>query len=166
LAGVSDAQAIYGDPQFVNVDSSNFSLQKKSPAIDAGVEVGLPYAGAAPDLGAIEFGGTPSGVNEPLGPAQGFQLYQNYPNPFNPTTKIAYEVFAPSLITLRVYGLTGQSIKTLVDEKQNSGAYTVQWDGNDIQGEKVSSGVYFYQLTVSNLSSPGISAIRKMALLR
>ncbi|RKY87675.1 hypothetical protein DRQ15_10705, partial [candidate division KSB1 bacterium] len=54
--GITDTNAIFGDPLFVDTTNNNFHLQETSPAIDVGVDVGLPYSGAAPDLGAFEYG--------------------------------------------------------------------------------------------------------------
>jgi len=56
LDGISDVHGLLGDPQFNDADNNDFSLTPTSPAIDAGIDVGLPYAGTAPDLGAYEFG--------------------------------------------------------------------------------------------------------------
>lgn len=56
LKGISDANPIVNDPKFVNPKTYDFSLQDSSPAIDAGVDIGLPFNGTAPDLGAFEFG--------------------------------------------------------------------------------------------------------------
>ena len=74
-----------------------------------------------------------------------FILYQNYPNPFNPRTKINYSIPTRSNVTIRVYDVLGKEITTLVNEEKPSGNYEVEFDGN-----KLSSGVYFYQLKAGN----------------
>ena len=81
-------------------------------------------------------------AGEPVGNA----LLGNYPNPFNPSTTIRYSLRESSLATLAVYNSLGQKIKTLVDGSQTAGVHTVQWDGRDEEGQRVSSGVYFYRL--------------------
>ncbi len=73
-------------------------------------------------------------------------LYQNYPNPFNPSTVIAYELKQSGDLDLSVYNLKGQLVKTLKKAFQTKGRYEIQWDGNDLKGKQMSSGVYFYQL--------------------
>jgi len=90
-----------------------------------------------------------------------FMLSQNYPNPFNPTTTIKYTIPSsyqngPKTVLLKVYDVLGKEIKTLVNEKQNSGNYKVTYDAKDLP-----SGVYFYKLQSGNFSST-----EKMILLR
>jgi len=70
-----------------------------------------------------------------------YQLNQNYPNPFNPSTFIKYELPNPGFVILKVYDLLGKEVTTLVNERQNSGYYTVSFEGSSI-----SNGVYFYKL--------------------
>lgn len=74
-----------------------------------------------------------------------FKLFQNYPNPFNPSTIINYQVSQNnSLIELTMYDLTGRAVKELVSQKQNIGVYQVNFNA-----ENLSSGIYFYKLTVN-----------------
>ncbi len=77
-----------------------------------------------------------------------FQLSQNYPNPFNPTTTIAYTLNSTEKVSLKIYNLQGQEIKTLVDGMAAAGSYAVNWDGTDHAGQKVPSGLYIYALQV------------------
>ncbi len=80
----------------------------------------------------------------------------NYPNPFNPTTIIRYQLPKAGRITLRVYDVLGREVETLVNSYQNSGVYSVQFNGANL-----ASGVYFYRLTV-----PGESRVAKMILMK
>jgi hypothetical protein len=103
-------------------------------------------------------------------------LFQNYPNPFNPATRILYIVGCegkavdrglwtvdnPTLpITLKIYNILGQKIRTLVDEPQKPGIYEVSWDGKDEQGSDVASGIYFCKLKVGSFQKT-----QKMVLLK
>jgi len=90
----------------------------------------------------------PSGVDEtaPTVPAA-FTLEQNFPNPFNPTTSIRYGVPRSSHVALTVFDIVGSQIRTLVNEVQSPGQYTVTFDGRDL-----ASGVYFYRLTSGSFS--------------
>jgi len=82
-----------------------------------------------------------------------FALQQNYPNPFNPTTLISYDLPNSTNVTLKIYNVQGQEIRTLVDEFQSAGVKSVVWDGLDASGNKVTSGVYFYQISAGDFSS-------------
>ena len=93
---------------------------------------------------------------------ESFILYQNIPNPFNPVTVIHYAVPAGGgKITLTIYNVNGQLVKTLVDGVQTAGSKSVSWSGNDNRGRQVASGVYIYRMT-----APGFEEMRKMVLLR
>ena len=91
-----------------------------------------------------------------------FSLSANRPNPFNPATQIAYDVPQQAHITLAVYNVLGQEVVRLVNAVQQSGRYTVTWDGRNAQGQSASSGVYLYRLS----SSTGFVASRRMVLLK
>ncbi len=75
-----------------------------------------------------------------------FALENNYPNPFNPTTTIRYAVPAGSKVTLRVYNILGQEVRSLVNGFRDVGRYEVMWDGRNNGGNQVSSGVYLYRM--------------------
>ncbi len=83
-----------------------------------------------------------------------YYLSQNYPNPFNPSTRISYNVGEPGQVQLKIYNILGVEVATLVNEQQNSGNYTVGFDA-----ARLSSGVYFYSLSVNNFTQT-----RKMIL--
>lgn len=97
-----------------------------------------------------------------------FELSQNYPNPFNLATTIHFQVggsqsmvHSPIHTTLKIYNILGQLVKALVDEEKSAGIYEVIWDGKDVSGKEVSSGIYFYQLKTSDYTHT-----RKMVLLK
>jgi hypothetical protein len=75
-----------------------------------------------------------------------FSLSQNYPNPFNPSTTIRFDLPEASDIVLTVYNVSGQEVARLADESLGAGSYIVEWDGRDMSGQLVSSGVYLYRL--------------------
>lgn len=79
-----------------------------------------------------------------------FLLKQNYPNPFNPETIIEYDVQAPGNVELHIYNSLGQKVRSLVNEKRSKGSYRVVWDGKDDNGQNLASGVFFYQLRLSD----------------
>ncbi len=75
-----------------------------------------------------------------------FGLFENYPNPFNPETQISYSLPRDLHVTLIVFNILGQKVKTLVDEFQYAGHNSVRWDSRDDDGREVSSGIYFYRI--------------------
>jgi len=91
-----------------------------------------------------------------------FALLQNFPNPFNPETTIKYNVANGGNVSLRIYNVVGQVVKTLVAEQQNAGRYTVRWSGTDDRGVSVSSGIYFYQITAGS----DFQDVKKLMLLK
>ena len=117
---------------------------------------------------------------------KGFSLGQNYPNPFNPTTTIRFRIpdarskkqdaghttqdygqnssltsgFLPH-VSLKIYNILGQEVRTLVDEVKNPGYYRVTWDGRDNVGDEVGSGIYLYRLEAGNFIR-----VKKLILLR
>ncbi len=75
-----------------------------------------------------------------------FSLSQNYPNPFNPTTRMQIGVPEASHVTVKVYDILGQLVKTLVNDDRPEGFQTITWDGTSDAGRAVSSGVYFIRM--------------------
>ena len=85
-----------------------------------------------------------------------YKLYQNFPNPFNPATIISYKLNQSGFVTLKVYNLVGQVVKTLVNEYQESGTFSEQFDASEL-----SSGIYLYKLQVNNYTS-----VKRMTLIK
>ena len=85
-----------------------------------------------------------------------FTLFQNYPNPFNPVTVIRYNLAVSNFVVLKVYDALGKEASTLVNEKQNAGLHSVEFNGNNLPG-----GIYFYTLKAS-----GNIETRKLMLIK
>ena len=79
-----------------------------------------------------------------------FLLKQNYPNPFNPTTEIQFYVPEKSDVNIVVYDMLGRKVRTLFVGQVEPGTHTVQWDGLNIGGLRMSSGTYIYRMTTGN----------------
>jgi hypothetical protein len=89
-------------------------------------------------------------------------LAQNYPNPFNPTTTIKYTIKEQAHVSLKIYNVAGQLVKTLVNDVQKPDAVKpVEWHGLNNAGQRVSSGVYFYKLVTKDFTQT-----KKMVLLK
>jgi hypothetical protein len=101
--------------------------------------------------------GVVSALQMPVSSLPGrFKLERNYPNPFNPSTTIRYELAERSDVTLTVFNLLGQEVRTLVDETQDAGYRSVGFDASTS-----ASGVYFYRLKAGDFVQT-----RKMAVSR
>jgi hypothetical protein len=90
-----------------------------------------------------------------------FWLGQNYPNPFNPATTIKYNIPVNSEVTLRIYNLLGQEVRTLVNGIQNRGKYSVRFDGTNL-----ASGLYFYVLEGTGFEGQKFTDVKKMVLVK
>jgi flagellar hook assembly protein FlgD len=90
-----------------------------------------------------------------------FEIGQNYPNPFNQSTIIPYTLASDSRVQIRVSNLLGQTVATLVDGYQATGSHSVTWDGLDMNGRDVASGLYFLRVQVGEHAQ-----IKKMVLLK
>lgn len=85
-----------------------------------------------------------------------FNLYQNYPNPFNPVTKFKFDIPKAENVVLKIYDALGKEISSIMNEKLNPGAYSVDWDASAYP-----SGVYFYQLITGSFTET-----KKMILVK
>ncbi len=90
-----------------------------------------------------------------------FALHQNYPNPFNPTTTISFAIPRQATVRLEVYDLVGRLVKVLANEELPQGNYSAVWDGTNVAGTGVSSGIYLYRIQAGTFVS-----VKKMVLLR
>ncbi|RKY48852.1 MAG: hypothetical protein DRP86_06050 [Candidatus Neomarinimicrobiota bacterium] len=84
--------------------------------------------------------------------AKGFTLGTNYPNPFNAETVIPLHIDQRDYYTARIYSLRGTHVTTLLNAALDRGEYQLTWNGRNIKGEKVSSGIYFLRFTNSHTS--------------
>lgn len=98
---------------------------------------------------SIELALSPVGIDDTQLPYQ-VLLDENYPNPFNPETTISYALPQNAEVTLNIYNVTGQMVKSLVNESKAAGWYEIQWSGLDNTGQPLSSGMYYGQLKVDN----------------
>ncbi len=88
-------------------------------------------------------------------------LLGNYPNPFNPETTISFTLKNPGHVTLDIFNLKGQKVKTLVNEYKASGRHDIVWNGTDQNNSNVASGIYFYKMRNGKYSST-----KKMILMK
>ncbi|MBN2105634.1 T9SS type A sorting domain-containing protein [bacterium] len=120
-------------------------------------EFGRRYAAQMLSLMGIEL----TGIEDSAVAPDGYVLEQNYPNPFNPHTKISYRTLKAGLVTIDVYNNLGQKIKTLVNSHHSAGEFTAEWDGSDDFGNQVTTGTYFFKLSID-----GENQAKKMLFLK
>lgn len=95
-------------------------------------------------------------INKPI-----TALYGNYPNPFNPTTTISYSLATEDKVTIEIFNIKGQLVKTLINEIQSIGSYSIKWNGKDNEGKDCASGLYMYRF-----QTKGINTVKKAMLLK
>ena len=110
-----------------------------------------------PETGWVVMNVLPPILNVEIGnlPAD-YELAQNFPNPFNPITTIRYQIPEPAFVTVKVYDVLGNEIRTLVNEEKIAGSYEAEFDGSGL-----TSGIYYYKITVGDFSQT-----KKMILLK
>jgi hypothetical protein len=162
------------DPSTAPSSNGDFHLQLGSPALGTGspaTDPGvpktdidgnprpLPSTDTNVDIGAYEENHNATNIKDDAlhGPKK-FMLEQNYPNPFNPTTTIKYDIPKASYVTLKVYDILGNVVKTLVDKEQVAGNYQIQFA---VGNRQLASGVYLYRLQAGSFVQT-----KKMILLK
>ena len=97
-----------------------------------------------------------------------FKLYDNFPNPFNPSTTISYDLKQWSLVKIDIYDLLGRNVLSIGETIKPPGQHSFQFYGTDQIGQKLSSGIYFYNLTVKEPMSKKevFSGTKKMMIVK
>ena len=90
-----------------------------------------------------------------------FMLHENYPNPFNPTTQIRFDIPRISNVTLTIYNMLGQKVRTFTMHSAPAGYHALTWNATNDFGVPVSAGLYLYQL-----QTEGFVQTKKMILLK
>lgn len=98
-----------------------------------------------------------SDINIPIKPS----LSQNYPNPFNATTTIKYTLPESGKVSIIIYNVIGERVKNLFNTYQASGQYLLTWDGMNVYGRRLTTGIYFCKMNIN-----GFKTTRKIVLLQ
>lgn len=163
---------MYEDPLFVGGTPFDYHLTEGSPCIDAGdttiISI-LDPDGTLPDLGALYYD-QPTFVNPEAESdvPSAFSLHPASPNPFNPSTSITFSLSQKAEVTLTIYNIMGETIHTLTQGNRSAGEYSILWNGQNSQGQKLPSGVYFYRLEARAMDKGNIlfTDTKKMILMK
>ena len=135
-------------------------LEKKYPKsqfiIHAKIELGIDDAKLLKDSNFS----LASQNQEEIVPAE-FQLFPNYPNPFNPTTTIQYSLPEASHVTLQIFNLRGELVRTLVNGTQVAKLYQIIWDSKNDQGQAVAAGIY-----ICRFKAGDFTRVQRLVLLK
>ncbi len=154
--GCIDTNPLYFDPT-----QNNYNLSPESPCIDTGdPNSPLDPDSTIADMGCFYFDQL-TGIDDNELPVVNSKL-KNYPNPFNPSTTIEFSINNDSRIELSVYNIKGQKVKTLANNEFERGNHSIIWNGDDESNKFVSSGLYYYKLTVNGKTR----AVNKCLLLK
>jgi hypothetical protein len=140
LTGNYDADfiwTVYADDGWDVVQASN---GPRSISVDIGWYLGMNDEAVIPDV---------------------FALHQNYPNPFNPVTTIRYDIPEQALVRIDIYNILGQKVAVLVEGLHEPGFHAVRWNGTNMYGNALSSGMYFYHIKAGDFRN-----VKKLLLVK
>ncbi len=104
----------------------------------------------------------PSDIDDDIVSAKDFKLYENFPNPFNPSTEIRYKLASESVVSIKIFDITGREITELINQHQNAGIHNITFNAQGL-----SSGIYFYSLNAKSVEgATSYNAVKKMLFLK
>ncbi|NOZ03378.1 MAG: T9SS type A sorting domain-containing protein [FCB group bacterium] len=130
-------------------------------AIEASDGYASTWAGDPFSIAGLTIDYSAMGVDDDAFIPDEFALYQNYPNPFNPITTIVYDLPEASNVTIEIYNIVGQRVRTLVSDHQEPGRYKIHWNSTNDLGAPLSSGMYIYRIQAKDFS-----AVKKLILMK
>jgi hypothetical protein len=128
---------VYANDGWDEIEASN---GPRSVSVDIGWYLGMNDEAIIPDV---------------------FALHQNYPNPFNPVTTIRYDIPEQALVRIDIYNILGQKVAVLAEGLHEPGFHAVRWNGTNMYGNALSSGMYFYHIQAGDFRN-----VKKLLLVK
>jgi hypothetical protein len=128
---------VYADDGWDEIEATN---GPRSVSVDIGWYLGMHDEAIIPDV---------------------FALHQNYPNPFNPVTTIRYDIPEQALVRIDIYNILGQKVAVLAEGLHEPGFHAVRWNGTNMYGNALSSGMYFYHIKAGDFRD-----VKKLLLVK
>ena len=147
------------DSLYIHLDLLTGNDNRRSPFTNLDIyitPIKHPYSKKILKLQVYDLNRSESLINQFQGKA-----FENYPNPFNPVTTISYDLPKESLVSITIYDMLGNKVKTLINAQQRSGYHTLNWDATNNFGGKVSAGMYIYTIQAGEFRQA-----KKMVLLK
>lgn len=141
-------------PDFLssNMEPPHESITLQESTIQ-GITDNFTYTFPGHSVTGMELAVAGSGIKTKGTSSVKYSLKNAYPNPFNTSTCLVYQLPVQSNVSLKIIDITGRNVRILVNKNQPAGCHTVRWYGENHRGEKVSTGVYFYQLKIDDTFS-------------
>jgi hypothetical protein len=131
------------------VTTAQVSIERSSLQNSEGEEI--PHRTSGAEI-QIDCPTSTDGDDEGTPKPSNYALSQNYPNPYNPVTQITYQLPQPGVVSLKIYNVQGQLVRTLVNEYKPAGTHSISWNGRNDLGMEVSSGIYFYRIQAGSFT--------------
>jgi len=153
LTSLSGYSAAYNS---ISSSALKVLMEKYGSSIDSGLIAAITIPNSKISQNISEKDMAKKNIEDENSLVKSYKLYNNYPNPFNPTTRINYQIPSSNYVTLKVYDILGNLVKTLVDGYKAKGKYSINFDASSL-----ARGIYFYQLKAGEFNS-----FKKMLLVK
>jgi len=139
------------EKNFMEISDVNYGTKFKVTAVDKILDInGFSYINESPYSNTLDI--ITKVDNSAVSMPKAFSMSQNYPNPFNSETVIKYNLPKVSQVTIKIFNLLGQEIKTLISDYKEAGFHMVHWDGRDNGKLPVATGIYIYKIHADNFN--------------
>ena len=156
-------RSLQKDGDYKKINNQLISLENSGSYsyIDSQILTGLRYYYKLEDVSIHGVKTIHGPILAELSIPNSFSLEQNYPNPFNPETTVKFQLPKQVHVFIGIYNVLGQEVRTLIDKKISAGYHSIKWDGKNNDGDRVTSGIYYYRIKADTFTS-----LKKMLLMK